>query len=174
MSNYIVVILLTSILGAFIYLAFQQVRSIFWPRTRFGFKGKIVYIDTKQNNKALVSKEYDLLAKPDFIFQEPNGGCVLVEYKSRSSGIYDSDLKQVYASAICARENGFKIVRAIIATKTKNYDVDLKSSNKQLYSLVNSEVEFIRSVNEKRVISAPVYPFKAKCRSCGYKSTCFK
>lgn len=174
MNNYILVILFISLFGTFIYLAFQQVRGVFWPRTRFGFKGKIVYIDTKENNKSLISNKYQLLAKPDFIFQEPNGNCVLVEYKSRSSGIYNSDVKQVYASAICARENGYKVVRAIVATKTKNYDVDLNSSNKQLYSLINSEVEFIRSVIEKRVISAPVYSFQVKCRSCGFKSTCFK
>lgn len=131
---------------------------------------KILYLDEGRKTPVLYSKTYDLSGKPDAIVQDAFGVVAVVEYKSRAKRIYESDIVQVKAAALVARENRFPIKYAIIKTKQDEKRIDLPKSNAALYKQL---IPFISLVKEaRRGKSVPANPNKYKCNACGYRYTC--
>ncbi len=115
------------------------------PTTKFGFKGKLAYIDDG-TAKVLISHKYKLKAKPDYIFRTSLFTYTLVEFKSRYKGCYDSDVKQIYASTICARAMKYNVQKALLVTSGHQYPVKVSMSNAGLFRRIRREVKIISAI----------------------------
>ncbi|MBD1577118.1 Dna2/Cas4 domain-containing protein [Vibrio sp. S11_S32] len=137
--------------------------------TQFGFKGRLVYVDDNKH-PVLLCHKFKLKSKPDFIFETSSTSFTEVEYKSRAKGFYKSDVQQMIATAICARANGYNVTKGILATKERNYPLDLNKSTEKLYKMISKDIDNIKVVRLGRM---PEKTTEAKkCKSCGHRNTC--
>lgn len=89
-------------------------------------KGKIIYADQGRKSKLFINRKYGITAKPDFIITTPNGENMMVEYKSRTGRVYQSDIVQLLASVLAARSE-MPIHRAVVVTKGTRREIELGS-----------------------------------------------
>lgn len=138
------------------------------PMTNFGFRGKLVYIDDNKH-PVLLSHKYQLSSKPDFIFKTSLFRCTLVEHKSRYKGHYSSDDKQMYASAISARECGYPVNAGFLVTKSDIHPVRLSQSSASLYRKVKKGIAYISMIRRGE---KPKIKKSNKCHSCFRRDNC--
>ncbi|WP_105903702.1 PD-(D/E)XK nuclease family protein [Vibrio gangliei] len=144
--------------------ALNKIYKLTLPMTQFGFRGKLVYIDDNKH-PVLLSHKYKLSSKPDFIFKTSLFRHTLVEHKSRYKGHYPSDDKQMYASAITAREQGYPVSSGYLVTKSELYPVKLSYSSATLYRKIKNEVAYINMIRQGK---------KPKCRKSAKCLVCFR
>ena len=127
-----------------------------------------VWIDQGRQTKPFYSKQYQLTGKPDAIMRK---GSTLysVEYKSRKNNIYDSDVIQLKAASLLAREQGYNVRYGLIKTQEKEYRIDL-SSNEALFKELKPFIGLAREAS--KCLDVPAKPSKFKCQYCAYKSDC--
>ena len=144
-------------------------RVVTYPKTQFGFSGKLVYVDDSPSSKVFVSRKYQIASKPDFIYQIGFNKYALVEYKSRQGGVRTSDEQQAFAAVITARSE-FNIVKMYIITKGESKEYTC-GSTASLYRKIKKNHKRARELKNLRKKAKPVK--KDKCRNCGYNHHCF-
>lgn len=127
-------------------------------------KKRVRYIDDGSKG-SFRSDLFRITAKPDLI----EDGTTIVEKKSRRSGVYESDKKQLIATALAVRSK-HKIRSGYIVTQTERVAVDLTGSDRKLFSLIKTEHAHAWMVNEGR--RPPPSPTRSKCRSCQFNKRC--
>jgi hypothetical protein len=137
------------------------------PDTGFGFKGIVVYTDNSPNAKVFVSHKYKLNAKPDIIFKVWRNRYALVEYKSRSAGVKESDVNQAIASIIAARAQ-YNICYAYVVTASETKEIrEAKLSNRKLFGKIRSLHRTAYKIKNEG--HKPLKPEKVNCHICAYK-----
>ncbi|PSV28073.1 hypothetical protein [Photobacterium sp. GB-72] len=135
---------------------------------QFGLKdAELVYIDDK-NADVLLDHEYKLCAKPDFIYEDEKG-FILTERKMAKREPTLSDIVQVKASVICARNKYPKLKRAVISTGLGNFPVDVKSSSATLFSEIKQYHEICQAVYQGKMVTETN---QSHCKSCRIKNNC--
>ena len=90
---------------------------------------RLVWVDKSRKTKAFRNKAYGVSGKPDCIYKLADG-YRLVEFKSRKSGIYESDRVQAKAAALAARGGSkYKITEILIQTKSSEETIQLNISD---------------------------------------------
>ena len=148
----------------------ERLYRVTLPKSQFGFKGKLVYLDDNKH-PLLLNHRYKVQSKPDFIFRTGLRKYTLVEYKSRKKGCYDSDRKQMYASTLSARSSGFNVTRGVLATKEHLYNVDLSHSNRRLFRMIRDEVNAI-ALARRGKIAPPHITNRCRKTQCRMLSHC--
>jgi len=163
-------IILIVLVGISILILFYPfISNLLQPKNRLGINGKLVWVDEGRNTKPFFNKQFEVLGKPDLMYKIKNG-VLAVEYKSRMSVIYQSDIVQAKSAALAARGSGYNVIRILLkTTKTEKY-IDLPQSDQKLYKDIESFVSIARRAKKG-------YPMKAlpnvfKCRSCAYAGSC--
>jgi len=137
--------------------------AVFLLVSRFG-RRRVSYIDGGRS-KVFYSSKYGISAKPDLI-QDKN---TIVEKKSRTKGVYKSDVAQLVASALAVRSE-YAIKIGFIVTKTDKVEVDLSGSDSDLFDMISSEYSNARLILSGK--TPPASPSKAKCGSCQFRKEC--
>lgn len=136
-----------------------------------GFDADVVYADRGRGTTSFVSKTYGIVAKPDFVLRFDSGEYAVVEYKSRSNGrLYDSDVAQVKASVIAAREQ-FNVTQAFVIVGTERYTVEVDRSSDKLYREIEILANHARAANAGDDIMV-FAKSEAMCRSCAVRRDC--
>lgn len=133
------------------------------------FKGKTLWLD-KKGTKAFYNKEYGIVGKPDVIV-EAEDGVVAVEYKSRSSQVYTSDIVQLIAATLAARSAGFNITKGLVKTAENFKWVDLSGTNEMLYQKISKYAELAKQAQSGKK-GLPASPNYFKCKYCSYAKSC--
>lgn len=136
------------------------------------FVGKVdnLYIDKGRSTPVLYSKTYHLSGKPDAIIRDQYGDIACVEYKSRTANIYESDIVQVKAASLIARENGYNVKYAIVKTRQQSHRIALPRKDSDLYHQIKSYIAIVQDARNNQPVPAIAHPIK--CRYCGYKARC--
>ncbi|EKO3611970.1 Dna2/Cas4 domain-containing protein [Vibrio metschnikovii] len=172
------VLLISSIVISTMLIIFYSIRTIVstifdklvtYPKTQFGFSGKLVYVDDSPSSKVFASRKYQIASKPDFIYQIGFNKYALVEYKSRQGGVKTSDEQQAFAAVIAARSE-FNIVKMYIITKGESKEYTCRSTA-NLYRKIKKNHKRARELKNLRKKAKPVK--EDKCRNCGYNYHCF-
>ncbi len=139
------------LLGVAWYLIFPL------PVNRFGFRGKPVYVDRGLKTPVLVSRKYELSAKPDFIFKIGFGRFAIVEYKSGKRAANSMDICQVIASVVAARTR-YNVVAAYVVTGKGVYPVpEAAQSTAKLYRYLKPYHRLAKSIKHKNKCPKPKY-----------------
>ncbi|EAS62453.1 hypothetical protein VAS14_00251 [Vibrio angustum S14] len=135
---------------------------------QFGLKdADLVYIDDK-NTEVLLDHKYKICAKPDFIYEDEQG-FILVERKMARRKPTLSDIVQVKASVICARNKYPKLKRAVISTALGNFPVDVKQSSARLFSEIRQHHDVCQAVYQGKVVTETN---QSHCKACRTKNNC--
>ncbi|KZX57937.1 hypothetical protein A3709_20140 [Halioglobus sp. HI00S01] len=141
-----------------------------FSRDRLGLMGFVIWADTA-DKKAFFNTKYKILGKPDFIYRMPPFfRPVIVELKSRSGPVYDSDIAQVTAACLAARGSGIIATKAVIITRTSRMVITLPRSQKKLHSRIRQHANTIRSIKASGISCRT--DDKRKCAGCGFRKTC--
>lgn len=143
-------------------------RTITYPTTRFGFKGKLVYVDDSPTVKAFVNHRYELAAKPDFLFKVGFNKYVTVEYKSRKGKIKESDIAQLHATALAVRSQK-NVIGGYIVTGSENRYFKF-GSNHSVYKHIKNAHKTAKSI--KLLNKLPKDKLARQCNNCGYNYYC--
>lgn len=164
------------IIAVFVLIAYRKSTKPKTPRTFIrelrNDKVKLVYQDNG-NGRVFASESYKIRAKPDFIYTLPTGDTVLVEYKSRHRGIYESDVKQLIATAIAVNGHYPNIKHGYIYNRLGEVKhVNLNFPLSMLAQKIQVEVASLRSIATG---SIPTFsPVPVKCRYCAFVWQCDK
>jgi CRISPR/Cas system-associated exonuclease Cas4 (RecB family) len=138
-----------------------------------GFDAEVVYADRGHATPSLVSKEFGIVAKPDFVLRFDTGAYAVVEYKSRSSGrLFNSDVAQVKASVIAAREL-YDVSLAYVIVAGERHEVDVDFPSDELYEQIKPLVKHARAANAGEEIKV-FATSEALCRGCAVRRNCQK
>ena len=146
--------------------------SVLRPRKKkdkLGIPGKLIYVDKGRETKPFFNNRYKVLGKPDLMYKQKIG-ILAVEYKSRNSNIYESDIVQAKAAALAARGKGFKVNRILVKTKTNEKYITLPLSDRMLYTQIQKYVEIAKTASQGK--SQNAHPTRFKCMSCAYVGSC--
>lgn len=138
------------------------------PMTRFGFRGRVVYVDDGPSAKVLVTHRYQIGAKPDFVFKTGWKRYAAVEYKSRKAPVKYSDICQVYASVLAARSR-WNVTDAYIVTGAESRHLECGSS-RAIYRKIAKHHQTAKKVKHLNK-PQPIKPIE-KCGGCGFKHHC--
>lgn len=134
-----------------------------------GVDGELIYADKGRASKLFVNPEYGISAKPDFIFRTKDGKNLMVEYKSRSGGVYKSDIVQLKASVLAARHS-MPIDRAMVVTKGTRQIVPIGSSA-EIFKEIATFVDMARRARRGEIIR--VFSDNPNmCRRCSVAKNC--
>lgn len=140
---------------------------------QIGLPGQIIYADQGRHGRKFISRRYGIVAKPDFIVRLDSGENAIVEYKSRSNGaLYNSDIAQVKASALAAREK-MPIEKAYVLSGTRLHPVPLARDSKLLYQEIEELVEHARLAASGVIVQA-FCKNPRQCQTCAQKPHCQK
>ncbi|UZE97249.1 PD-(D/E)XK nuclease family protein [Alkalimarinus alittae] len=139
-------------------------------RNKLGIEGKLIWVDKGRKTNPFFNRVFEVLGKPDLMYKI-KGGILAVEYKSRKgTNIYQSDIVQAKTAALAARGEGYKVIRILIKTGSKDQYINLPSSDKALFDEVKQYVDITRSAHRGTALKA--WPNKFKCRSCAFNHSC--
>lgn len=132
---------------------------------------KLIYNGEKEAGY-FSSYNYKIRAKPDFMYQHEDGSISIVEYKSRQSGVKQSDISQLIATAIAVKDE--------IQHNVKFGYVLTKGGSQKKINLDRSSNDLIRDIwtvlKEARDILngaiATPNPTRQKCSGCGFRRSC--
>lgn len=127
-------------------------------------KKRVQYID-QGSSEVYYSRKYRISAKPDLIEDRHT----IVEKKSRRKGIYESDRKQLIATALAVRSR-YPITRGVIETQSDREEIDLSGTDAALFARIEKEYLHAEAVN--RGSEPPPYPSLPKCGGCQFRSRC--
>jgi CRISPR/Cas system-associated exonuclease Cas4 (RecB family) len=131
--------------------------------------GKLIWVDEGQSTKPFFNHLYRILGKPDFMYKI-KGGVLAVEYKSRKSGVYESDIVQAKCAALAARGNGYRVIKIMVKADSDSKVISLPGDNQILYNEIKRYIDICRDTKAGK--TAPALPSRRKCRSCAYRYTC--
>jgi hypothetical protein len=163
--------LLWVFLLAFFGIIYKLLNRSSYKDTQFGFKGKLIYMDKGRKSPSFVDREFNIAAKPDFIYQLKNkNSYALVEYKSRNGKVYPSDIAQLKASVLAARSR-YYITNAYACTESVIDEINVNKSNKYLFEDIRSAYELTVDIVEGKTVNV-CYKSKYKCPTCSMNKHC--
>jgi len=140
---------------------------------QIGLPGQVIYADQGRHGRKFISRRYGIVAKPDFIVRLDSGENAIVEYKSRSNGaLYGSDIAQVKASALAAREK-MPIQKAFVLSGQRLHSIALKANSDELFEEVRALVEYAQRAASGEIIQV-FCKNPRQCTTCAQKSNCQK
>ncbi|MDN2483833.1 hypothetical protein [Vibrio agarivorans] len=151
--------------------AFKLMRLVFpYPTTQFGFRGKLVYADT-QKDRTFYSKEYNIAARPDFIYRLNNGQYAALELKARKTEVLESDVAQLEISIVAARvQYPIKQGAVVLGDNSVYWQPTASLSSAKLIKRNRGEMETIRKVRAGQKMT----PKRThKCVKCPYRRKCW-
>lgn len=152
-------------------ILFRLFRVVFpYPMTQFGFRGKLVYVDTK-DYPTLVCKQHNVSARPDFIYRLNDGKYALLELKGRKTNVLESDIAQMEVGIVAARTK-FPITRGavVLGDNTTHWQDSAKKSNGALMRKNRTEVTLARQIRDGKKL----YPVRNDgCPTCVCKKKCW-
>lgn len=151
---------------ALLYLAGRRSHRTSSP---LGVKGKIIYADQGRKSKLFINRKYGITAKPDFIITTPNGENMMVEYKSRTGRVYQSDIVQLLASVLAARSE-MPNHRAVVVTKGTRREIEL-GSDEHIFREISKFVLLARRAQEGEIIKI-FSSHPGVCRTCSVANSC--
>lgn len=142
-------------------------------RAHLGFDGEVVYADAGRHTKSFVSDTYGIVAKPDFILKLDGGVMAVVEYKSRANGrLYASDIAQVKATVIAARET-YDVTQAYVIAGETRHEIDVNKTSAALYREIEALAKHARAANAGEIVEVyAAHP--SLCKGCAVKGSCKK
>lgn len=132
---------------------------------------KIEYFDRE---KLFRNHKYKLQGRPDEIIFD-KGRYYLVEYKSRTYGIYQSDIKQAIATLLaCRANNKYKNMSDIIIYNSGGQirHLTLNLTDEDLFNRISKEYNQAYDIKNPKLKSQKVYKNFRNCNNCGYISYC--
>ncbi len=133
--------------------------------------GKLIYTDDKKS-EVFYSKKHKIRTRPDFLIKMPNGDVVPIEYKSRKSGIYPSDIEQVIATVIALRDKFPSINYAYILNRSGQHKrIDCNKNTDELLERISRSVWAVRAVANRKTVMPSITSVK-KCQGCGERLIC--
>lgn len=153
------------LIAIIIYVVVTKTR----PTNKLGIKGKLVWYDKNNRKKPFFNKKYKVFGKPDLIYKTLQG-YLLVEFKSRKGGIFESDITQAKAAALAARYNGYKISDILIKTATEEKYITIPTLDSELHDDIESAIKIARLAKNGSALKALPYP--RKCRACAFNHDC--
>lgn len=161
-------IIFTLIFLGLLALLLKWARNTF-GKSKLGIDGKLIWTDYGRHTKPFFNPKFEVLGKPDLMYRF-SAGVLAVEYKSRNGPIFKSDVTQAKCAALAARGEGFKVVRLLLKTSSKEEYIDLPVSDAALYDDIKDFIFTARQAKNGRVM--PALPTILKCRGCAYKYQC--
>lgn len=162
--------LLYLLLGAAgLTVVFYSIDRLFTKKDKLGIDGKLIWTDEGRKTKPFFNNVYDVLGKPDLMYKI-KGGILAVEYKSRKSNIYESDIVQTKCAALAARGSGYKVIKFLVITAASKKYFDLPRSDKALYKEIEPYIVYTRQ--SKTGGKLPATPGRYKCKSCAFNHKC--
>lgn len=138
---------------------------------QIGLPGQVIYADQGRYGRKFISRRYGIVAKPDFIVRLDDGEHAIVEYKSRSSGaLYKSDIAQVKASALAAREK-MPIQKAFVLSGTRLHSIPLAKDSRELFREIEDLVIHARSASAGLIVHEFCNNPK-QCATCAQRPQC--
>jgi len=134
-----------------------------------GIDGDLIWVDEGKKTKAFFNRTFEILGKPDAMYRTSSGVCA-VEYKSRKSGVLDSDIAQAKCAALAARAEGYKVNEIVVITRSERKSVALPRSDSDLFKEIRPLVKTIRDI--RRGSKGEAKPNGGKCFNCAYRSSC--
>ena len=128
---------------------------------------RVLYQDKGLRSKVFTNKKFGIAAKPDLILRTQEGD-VVVEYKGRIRGIYQSDIAEAKAAALASRSK-YKIVAIQIKTQTESQVFYLPKDDNALYSEIKDYIEMARVAETNHL---PASPQKFKCKGFPVNQSC--
>lgn len=132
---------------------------------------KLIYNGEKEAGY-FSSYNYKIRAKPDFMYQHTDGSVSIVEYKSRQSGVKQSDISQLIATAIAVKDEIQQNVKfGYVLTKGGSQEkIDLDRSSSDLVQDIHVVLKEARNILSGA--TATPNPSRQKCSSCGFQDNC--
>lgn len=128
-------------------------------------------IFTDNGKKNFNSTKYKISARPDFIYEEPDGSKIIVEYKSRNNPVRESDIIQLIATAIAVKESHPTVCKGFIYTQGNHIEiVDLSKSIDELANSISNEIIKMRAI--KMRVRPSFEPIESHCFACGFRDAC--
>jgi CRISPR/Cas system-associated exonuclease Cas4 (RecB family) len=134
-------------------------------------KGDIIYADNGRRSRIFKNPVYRVQAKPDLL-RRVSTGIQLVEYKGREKGFYDSDWAEALTAALSVRGEGIKVTQVMLRNKTQSKIKHLPESDRELFALVESDINVTRMAASNQPIAFATQ-FQ-KCQGCGFYQKCTK
>ena len=132
---------------------------------------KLIYNGEKESGY-FSSYNHKIRAKPDFMYQHTDGSISIVEYKSRQSGVKQSDVSQLIATAIAVKDDTQNNIKfGYVLTKggsQKKIDLDKGSSDLDQY--IHAALKEARDILNGS--GATPSPSRQKCSGCGFRGVC--
>lgn len=174
-SDSVLMVIALFIFGAILVCTSKLISAVRVRRVRkhLGLEGEVVYADKGSRTKPMLSKKYGIVAKPDFVVRLLTGEYAVVEYKSRENGrLYESDIAQVKASVLAAREK-YPISLAYVISGKRHHKIAISKNSDEIYDEIHYLAEYVRKASKCRLVHVfTAYP--AKCGSCASKNECRK
>lgn len=171
MSTILFIVIIIIIAAAVIYhnIPKQPHRSISELRQ----SGAKLVFNGETDGQIYACPYYKIKAKPDFIYEYPNGTLAIVEYKSGKRGVMSSDLVQLIATAIAVKGHYVlsKVTKGYVLTGDGSYqEIDLDRDSYELVKQIENPLKAARDVIRGKM---PVpKPSAIKCRGCGFRHVC--
>ncbi|RJG38770.1 CRISPR-associated protein Cas4 [Motilimonas pumila] len=137
----------------------------------FDIKGKEIWRDEGKHTKAFVNHHYQIVGKPDHIFESHSGEIIAVEFKSRKGRVYESDIVQTLASCLALRSE-MDVQRALVCTQTTKVELNL-GSDQDLWERIQGYAFQVKTATQGQVIQE-YRPSIAKCQSCSVRAHCWR
>ncbi len=136
-----------------------------------GKKVKLIYNDDAKKIK-FCSIRHKIIARPDFIYEYPDGSLAIVEYKSRKKGVMARDITQLKAAAIAVKEEWqCRVKHGFVLTGSRQYEaVDLNKTGDTLAKEIGKYLTIAREIKSGHAPTPE--PTARKCRGCNYRSNC--
>lgn len=166
MDSVLTVLILAVVIAV---VGFRLVKRLGRSRDPLNIDGKLIWIDEGQSTRPFFNHLYGVLGKPDFMYKI-KGGVLAVEYKSRKSGVYESDIVQAKCASLAARGNGYRVIKIMVKTGSDTKVISLPGDNQILYNEIKRYIDICRDTKAGK--TAPALPSRRKCRSCAYKYAC--
>lgn len=142
-------------------------------RYQLGIEGDFVYSDAsmKKVEKALFSRKYMLVGKPDYIL-ENNGKFHPVELKSRPAPRqpYDSHIMQLLSYCMLIEDN-FGVVPdyGVLKYQDKHFRIDYGDEGRKT---VIGQLTMMRYYLDNNTVPGRNHDAEYKCKACKYLTAC--
>lgn len=148
--------------------------TCFYPRTPYGFKGKLLYIDNDSTKKgfAYINRKWGCGANPDMLYSTGLFKYIVVELKSRSGPVHYSDIVQAKAGLL-AVDGSYRFKKAthvMVVTNTTSRLIKV-GSPRSVYNDIKQHIELAKDIKSGKSITATT-DCKRKCDSCRNKDYC--
>lgn len=142
----------------------------FYPKTKWGFRAKLLYADDSGQKKIFRNKSYLVSVNPDLVFRLSNSKLAYVEFKSRTY-VLDSDITQLEVGILALRGT-YNVTRGAIALSNGeiHWVSSAKMSSRAIYKKNKTQINQVKSIRKGKWFE----PIRNKnCDKCPMKKNCW-